>query len=59
MASHVPKVFVSSTALDLVLFRQAARNAAIRAGFYPIMMEDFLVQGAERLAVRQARFPCP
>src|SRR5205814_1225918 len=38
-------VFISSTSEDLKLFREAARDAAIRAGFEPVMMEYFNAQG--------------
>lgn len=37
----LPIVFISSTREDLESYRQAARDAAVRAGFHPIMMEYF------------------
>lgn len=41
----MPKVFISSTGEDLKLCREAARDAAIRTGFEPVMMEYFNAQG--------------
>ena len=38
-------VFVSSTSEDLKEHRQAARDAAISAGFLPVMMEYFVASG--------------
>ena len=41
-----PKVvFISSTSEDLKEHRQAARDAAISAGFLPVMMEYFVASG--------------
>lgn len=37
----IPTVFISSTIEDLKPHRKAAQEAAIRAGFLPIMSEDF------------------
>jgi hypothetical protein len=34
-----PSVFISSTSEDLRAYRAAARDAALRAGFFPVMME--------------------
>ena len=43
-----PKVvFISSTSEDLKQPRQAARDAAISAGFLPVMMEYFVASGKE------------
>lgn len=41
----MPKVFISSTVEDLKPCREAARDAAILAGFEPVMMEYFNAQG--------------
>ena len=41
----MPKVFISSTSEDLKPFREAARDAALRAGLEPVMMEYFNAQG--------------
>jgi len=41
-----PIVFISSTSEDLKWHRQAARDAAVRAGFLPRMMEYFAASGA-------------
>ncbi|HZT32156.1 MAG TPA: SUMF1/EgtB/PvdO family nonheme iron enzyme [Bryobacteraceae bacterium] len=41
----MPKVFISSTSEDLKPCREAARDAAIRAGFEVVMMEYFNAQG--------------
>lgn len=41
-----PKVFLSSTSEDLEKYRAAARAAATQAVFFPVMMEDFVAQGA-------------
>jgi hypothetical protein len=43
-ASHIPVVFISSTAEDLKPYRDKARDAAIRAGFYPEMQEYFVAR---------------
>jgi len=40
-------VFISSTKEDLEAYRVAARDAAIRAGFLPRMMEYFVAEGAK------------
>lgn len=40
--SGIPTVFVSSTVEDLGPWRDAARDAALFAGFYPIMQEYFV-----------------
>ena len=45
--SDTPKVFISSTAEDLREYRLAAHDAAIRAGFTPVMMEYFVASGAK------------
>lgn len=36
---RLPVAFISATKEDLETCRTAARDAAIRAGFYPVMME--------------------
>ncbi|MCI0496427.1 SUMF1/EgtB/PvdO family nonheme iron enzyme [candidate division KSB1 bacterium] len=41
----LPIVFISSTKEDLESYRLAARDAAMRAGFHPIMMEYFAAGG--------------
>ncbi len=41
-----PIVFISSTVEDLKPYRQAARDAAIKAGFLPRMLEYFTSSGA-------------
>jgi hypothetical protein len=41
-------VFISSTSEDLKPYREAARDAALRAGFHPDMMEYFIAGGARR-----------
>ncbi|MBD3373612.1 SUMF1/EgtB/PvdO family nonheme iron enzyme [candidate division KSB1 bacterium] len=40
-----PVVFISSTSKDLKPYRAAARDAAIQAGFFPVMMEYFEAGG--------------
>jgi formylglycine-generating enzyme required for sulfatase activity len=45
-AAPVPTVFFSSTSEDLAEYREAARDAALQAGFYPSMMEYFTASGA-------------
>jgi len=47
MAQQTPVVFISSTKEDLEAYRVAARDAAIRAGFLPRMMEYFVAEGAK------------
>ncbi len=42
-----PKVFISSTKEDLEMYRTAAQEAAIEAGFLPIMMDYFAAQGQQ------------
>jgi len=44
-AMELPIVFISSTKEDLESYRLAARDAAMRAGFHPIMMEYFAAGG--------------
>ena len=39
--SAVPRLFISSTREDLQSYREAAKEVAIRAGFFPEMMEYF------------------
>jgi hypothetical protein len=41
----MPTVFISSTSEDLKPYREAARDAALRAGFRPDMMEYFIAGG--------------
>ena len=40
-STGAPQVFISSTCEDLGPYRTAAREAAIRAGFYPDMSDDW------------------
>ena len=40
-STGAPQVFISSTCEDLGSYRAAAREAAIRAGFYPDMSDDW------------------
>jgi formylglycine-generating enzyme required for sulfatase activity len=47
MAKVIPLVFISSTEQDLKQYRNAARDAAIEAGFQPVMMEYFSAQGRQ------------
>jgi len=47
MPQQTPVVFISSTKEDLEAYRVAARDAAIRAGLMPRMMEYFVAQGAK------------
>ena len=48
MAKTPKVVFISSTSEDLKEHRQAARDAAISAGFLPVMMEYFVASGKKR-----------
>ncbi len=41
----IPKVFISSTSEDLEPFRKAAEQAALRAGFFPILCEYWAAGG--------------
>ncbi len=45
-----PKVFISSTVADLKEYREKAKAAAIRAGFLPIMSEDWSAKDNKPLA---------
>jgi formylglycine-generating enzyme required for sulfatase activity len=45
---NVRKVFISSTTEDLEAYRTAARDAAILAGWHPVMMEYFTPQGKRK-----------
>ncbi|MFN2144703.1 MAG: DUF4062 domain-containing protein [Anaerolineales bacterium] len=42
----VPKVFISSTYEDLQSYRESARDAALKSGFYPVLSENFAASGA-------------
>ena len=42
----VPKVFISSTCEDLQAYRESARDAALKSGFYPVLSENFAASGA-------------
>lgn len=42
----IPVVFISSTSEDLKPHRERVRDAAIMAGFHPVMMEYFTASGA-------------
>ena len=44
-----PKVFISSTVVDLKEFRDKAKAAAISAGFLPVMNEDWAAKDAPPL----------
>lgn len=44
LVKKIPVVFISSTVEDLKLYRSHARDAAIRAGFYPLMQEYFVAR---------------
>ena len=44
MPKMTPHVFISSTKEDLEPYRIAARDAAIQAGFQPVMMDYFSAQ---------------
>jgi hypothetical protein len=46
-----PTVFISSTNEDLRIYRQAARDAALRAGFFPVMQEYWSAEANEPLDV--------
>jgi formylglycine-generating enzyme required for sulfatase activity len=50
-----PKVFISSTVADLKEYREKAKAAAIRAGFLPIMNEDWSAKDHQPLAECMAR----
>ena len=65
-----PTVFISSTNEDLRIYRQAARDAALRAGFFPIMQEYWSAEAneqpkcprlarADRYVPRYTRGPLP
>lgn len=41
MSSPLPTVFISSTTADLGAYRAAAQDAARKAGFEPIVIDDF------------------
>ena len=47
--SGAPKVFISSTVSDLKEYRDKAKSAANRAGFLPIMNEDWSAKAAPPL----------
>ena len=52
-------VFISSTSEDLKEYRLAARDAALAAGFRPVMMEYFAASGGPPLSECLARVsPC-
>jgi len=42
---HAPRLFISSTVEDLRPYREKARDAALEAGFMPVMQEYFAAQG--------------
>jgi formylglycine-generating enzyme required for sulfatase activity len=44
LTKRIPVVFISSTVEDLEPYRAQARDAAIRAGFYPVMQEYFVAR---------------
>src|SRR2546423_3228763 len=43
-SKHIPVAFISSTVEDLKPYREKARDATIRAGFYPEMQEYFVTR---------------
>src|SRR5215471_10634059 len=47
MSRMTPLVFISSTREDLEPYRSAAREAAIQAGFQPVMMDYFAAQSEQ------------
>jgi formylglycine-generating enzyme required for sulfatase activity len=47
MAKMTPSAFISSTKEDLELYRTAAKDAAIQAGFQPVMMDYFAAQSEQ------------
>jgi formylglycine-generating enzyme required for sulfatase activity len=47
MAKMTPSAFISSTKEDLDLYRTAAKDAAIQAGFQPVMMDTFAAQSEQ------------
>ena len=52
-------VFISSTSEDLKEYRLAARDAALAAGFRPVMMEYFAASGGPPLSECLSRVsPC-
>jgi len=54
-ATGAPKVFISSTVADLKEYRDKAKAAAIRAGFLPVMNEDWSAKDNKPLAECMAR----
>jgi len=59
MAKQQCSVFISSTSEDLQEYRLAAREAALRAGFLPVMMEYFAASGGPPLRECLAKVePC-
>ncbi|MEI7868987.1 MAG: SUMF1/EgtB/PvdO family nonheme iron enzyme [Candidatus Methylumidiphilus sp.] len=54
-ATGAPKVFISSTVADLKEYRDKAKAAAIRAGFLPIMNEDWSAKDAPPFTECMAR----
>jgi formylglycine-generating enzyme required for sulfatase activity len=47
MAKMTPSAFISSTKENLDLYRTAAKDAAIQAGFQPVMMDYFAAQSEQ------------
>ncbi|MBN2091084.1 SUMF1/EgtB/PvdO family nonheme iron enzyme [candidate division KSB1 bacterium] len=45
MAAKMPRLFIPSTIDDLREYRNAVRDVAIRAGFFPVMAEYFTPEG--------------
>ena len=45
MKKSSPRIFVSSTFKDLTEFRNAVRDAVLRAGAMPVMIEEQLASG--------------
>jgi hypothetical protein len=59
MAKQQCSVFISSTSEDLKEYRAAAKEAALAAGFLPVMMEYFAASGGPPLEECLAKVaPC-
>jgi hypothetical protein len=50
--SQTPVVFISSTVDDLIAYRAAARDAALRSAFQPAMKEYFIASGENQPLVK-------
>jgi hypothetical protein len=49
MSSHHTDVFISSTARDLPVHREQARDACLRMGMFPDMMENWPAVDADAI----------